>query len=142
MLIWKIAWRNVLRHKGKSLVVGVILFLGMLIMTVGNAVIEGTSQGLLDNIVNQFSGDITVVSVEQKRDDLFFPPHPVKSIKNYLEVKAILEQQDVVEDFMPIARGQIVILNENGVATNSLVFGVKFNEYRRFFNECIDLIEG
>ena len=98
MLLWKIAWRNVLRHKGKSLVVGVILFLGMLLMTIGNAVIEGTSQGLLENIVNRFSGDMTVVSVEQKIDDLFFPPHPVKSIKNYLRIKGILEQQDVVKD--------------------------------------------
>jgi len=27
-LIIKIAWRNILRHKGKSVIIGVILFLG------------------------------------------------------------------------------------------------------------------
>ena len=36
-----IAWRNILRHKGKSLVIGVILFLGSLLMTVGNGIISG-----------------------------------------------------------------------------------------------------
>jgi len=44
-LIIKIAWRNILRHKGKSVIIGVILFLGALIMTVGNGVISGWTLG-------------------------------------------------------------------------------------------------
>ena len=90
MFIWKMAWRNIQRHKTKSLVVGVILFAGMLIMTLGNAVIEGARQGLLDNLINQFSSEIVVVSDQQTKNDIFMAPDPVRLIRNYLPVKAFI----------------------------------------------------
>ena len=142
MLIWKIAWRNVLRHKGKSMVVGAILFLGMLLMTVGNASINGAAQGILSNIVNSFSGDIVLVSEQQKINDLFFAQHPVKVIHNYLDVKAVLDQQEILERYLPIARGQVKILNPNGVSTDAFVFGVNFDDYRGFFDDNVELREG
>jgi len=49
MLLWKIAWRNVWRHYGRSLIIGAILFSGALLMTVGNAVINGAQQGFEEN---------------------------------------------------------------------------------------------
>ena len=43
-LIIKISWRNIMRHKGKSIVIRVILFLGALLMTVGNGVISAWTE--------------------------------------------------------------------------------------------------
>jgi ABC-type lipoprotein release transport system permease subunit len=61
-LAFTIAWRNLWRHRGKSIVIGVILFLGALLMTVGNGLISGMEKGLAENIVNSFTGDIVVIS--------------------------------------------------------------------------------
>ena len=74
-LIIKIAWRNILRHKGKSIVIGIILFLGSLIMTFGNGVISGMERGLEKNIVQGFTGDIVIISDRQESDNVLFT-HP------------------------------------------------------------------
>ena len=65
-LIIKISWRNIMRHKGKSIVIGVILFLGALLMTVGNGVISGMDRGMQKNIVEGFTGDALIISEKQE----------------------------------------------------------------------------
>ena len=45
MLILKIAWRSLLRHKAKSIIIGAILFLGAFIMTLGDATTIGMRRG-------------------------------------------------------------------------------------------------
>jgi putative ABC transport system permease protein len=142
MLIWKIAWRNVLRHKGKTFVVGVILFLGMLIMTLGNAVMEGARQGLFDNIINRFAGEMMIVSDQYTRRDVFFAGHDIKLIPNYLPIKQVLEQQDVIAQALPVARGQVTILNEDGISGSAFFLGVKFDDYQRFSQKNVMAIEG
>ena len=72
MLTWKIAWRNLWRHKGKSLVIGIIIFLGALFMTVGNAVIEGAKQGLEKNMINRFTGHLILAAAKEKKENVFF----------------------------------------------------------------------
>ena len=47
----KIAWRNIWLHKNKSIVIGIILFLGAFLMTLGNGIVSGMEKGL-ENIDN------------------------------------------------------------------------------------------
>ena len=69
-LIVKIALRNIMRHKGKSVVIGLILFIGALLMTVGNGIVSGMNTGLQKNIVEGFCGDAVLVSDKQESDNL------------------------------------------------------------------------
>ena len=64
-LVFRIAWRNIFRHKGKTAVIGVILFIGALVMTLGNGVINGLNDGLQKNVVDGFTGDLILVSEKQ-----------------------------------------------------------------------------
>ncbi|NBV83338.1 hypothetical protein EBR57_04365, partial [bacterium] len=73
-IVFRIAWKNLMRHRGKSLVIGSILFTGTLIMTVGNAVISGLDAGLAQNFRQRMTGDIVVVSTAQLKDNVFFTP--------------------------------------------------------------------
>ena len=63
-LIFLISWRNLWRHRGKSLVIGVILFIGAFLMTVGNGVITGMDIGISKNVVNTFMGDLVLTEDE------------------------------------------------------------------------------
>ena len=74
-LMLTIAWRNILRHKGKSLVIGAILFVGALLMTLGNGVVSGMDVGIEKNIVNSFMGDIVLISDKQKSDNILIIRH-------------------------------------------------------------------
>ena len=58
-------------------------------MTVGNGMISGMEQGLSENIVKSFTGDIVVILHAEEKDEVLFSfsGKPLKVIKNYDAVK-------------------------------------------------------
>jgi ABC-type lipoprotein release transport system permease subunit len=143
MLIWKIAWRNVWRHKGKSLVIGGILCLGAFLMTVGNAVIEGAKEGMAENMVNRFTGHLVLTAADETNDAVLLSPRTaLKVIPDYPGVKTVLEEQEFLERFVPMMRGMATILNPDGKQGATLVFGVNFGDYQETFLHNIVPIEG
>jgi len=100
-LVFKIAWRNIHRHKGKSIVIGIILFLGALVMTFGNGVISGMEKGLERNIVQGFTGDIVIISDKQESDNVLFTlmGKAIEPIHNFIRIKKALKTQGYIEKF-------------------------------------------
>lgn len=143
-LIPTIAWRNIQRHRGKSLVIGVILFLGAFIMTLGNGVISGMEKGFRENIMNRFTGQVVIISKNQLLDNVIFTPmgKDVEVIGGYDRVKKVLEGRDYIAQFMPAAKGMTLVLNEKGDAGYALVLGVKFEDYQKMFMNNVQLVEG
>jgi len=144
-LILKIAWRNLLRHRGKSLIIGAILFLGSLLMTVGNGVISGMDHGLEKNIVNGFLGDLVIIPGREKSDNVLFKMYgeSVERIGNYKEIKKLLLKEDYIKAFLPIGKNVAMILNEEeGDPGYAILLGVDFDEYRAFFPGNFQPVEG
>ncbi len=143
-LTFTIALRNIQRHKGKTLVVGIILFLGALIMTIGNGVITGMENGLRENIMNRFTGQIVVLSNKQETDNVIFTPmgKDVEVITGYEKIKKVLVDQKYISAFLPVGRGLIRILNENGDMGFAYALGVNFQDYQKMFMNNVKLIEG
>lgn len=144
-LILKIAWRNILRHKGKSIIIGIIIFLGSLIMTLGNGVIAGMEEGLQKNIVNGFTGDIVIISEKQETDNVLFTVmgKAIEPIYNFPDIKKMLSQKDYIEKFLPAGRDMAMILNEEGGAPGfAFLLGVDFGKYEEMFPKNMKPIEG
>jgi ABC-type lipoprotein release transport system permease subunit len=143
-LILKIAWRNLLRHKGKSFIIGAILFLGSIIMTTGNAVISGMDKGLQENIVERFTGDIVLIATNQKDEAVIagFMLKGTEIISAYTNVKKVLQSQDYVRDFLPVCRGSAMVLNEYGDMGFTFLLGVDIEAYQKMFRSNIVLVEG
>ena len=143
MLVFKIAWRNILRHKGKSVIIGSILFLGALIMTLGNATAIGMQKGVEENIVRGFTGHIILVPDQETKDNVLFTPmaKPLKILRNYDRISALLRQQDYVKDFIPMARGGVAILGGAGM-NFMLTFGCNFEDFQRVFGSPVEAVEG
>ncbi len=145
-LIFKIAFRNLFRHFGKSLVIGTILFIGAMFMAVGNGIIAGTVNGIEENIIDRAIGDITLLSADQK-DDNIMGPKPMKVIGNYAAVKAVLESQNYVKDFIPITRGVAVSLDvsmsvDMGDPGFSILYGTDFEKSQKMFDYPVVIVEG
>lgn len=140
----KIAWRNIWRHKGKSLVLGLLVFIGALLMTVGNGLISGMEKGLSENIVQLFTGDLVVLSSEQESNDVFFDSEgkPLKVIKDYPAVKRVLEKEQQIEDFLPVAAGMVFVFNSGSEMGDTMLLGVDISHYRSFFPDSIKITEG
>ena len=144
-LIIKIAWRNILRHKGKSVIIGVILFLGALIMTVGNGVISGMDVGLRENIINCFTGDAVVISDKQQSDNVFLEMmgKAVEPAYNVVDIKKTLDKQNYISRYLPVGKNMALVLNEDGGSMgNAYLMGVDFEKYRAVFPGNVKPIEG
>lgn len=144
-LIMKIAWRNILRHRGKSIIIGVILFLAALLMTIGNGVVRGMDRGLEQNIVNGFLGNAVIISTKEKSDNILFKLYgeAVQEIGNYKDIKAALSGADYLEGMLPVGKNITMVINEeDGEPGYTYVMGVDFAEYRRFFPDSFSAIEG
>ncbi|HHU52048.1 MAG TPA: FtsX-like permease family protein [Firmicutes bacterium] len=144
-LTFKIAWRNIWRHKGKSLVIGVILFIGALLMTVGNGMISGMENGLSENIVNLFTGDILIISDEQEKDNILLDlmtAKPLKVIKNYEAAREVLESEEMIADYLPAASGLVFLLNPRSEMGSVYLLGVDIDRYQRMFPNSIKITEG
>ncbi len=144
-LIFKIAWRNILRHKGKSIIIGIILFLGALLMTVGNGVISGMEKGLTDNIINGFIGHIVIIPNKQETDNVLFTlmGKPIEQINNYPEIKKAINTQNYIDKFLPVGRNMAMLINEQGGAPGyGFLLGVDFKEYREMFPNNLKAKEG
>ena len=146
-LIFKIAFRNILRHKGKSGVIGTILFIGAMVMTLGNGVITGTREGIDRNLIGKVVGNITVLSARQTEDQIL-GIKPMKIIGNYEGANAVLEAQKYIDSFLPITRGLAVALNLSTTYNDSsepevaVLFGVDFQKYQAVFEDNVEIVEG
>ena len=145
MLAVKIAWRNICKHRGKSLVIGVILFFGAVLMTVGNGIIAGMNRGLSENIVKLFTGDLVVISNQQEKDSVLLDVmggKPLKVIKDYPQVKKYLGEQELIKEFLPVTAGLAFVLNGETESGNKMLLGVDIKRYLRFFPDSITIEEG
>jgi ABC-type lipoprotein release transport system permease subunit len=70
-LQFKLAFRNLWRHRGQSSVIGAILFLGAFLMTLGNGVVSGMEKGLRSTVAHGFTGDLVVLPNAQISDNVF-----------------------------------------------------------------------
>ncbi|MFA5857539.1 MAG: FtsX-like permease family protein [Elusimicrobiota bacterium] len=144
-LILKIAWRNILRHKGKSFVIGIILFLGALLMTVGNGIISGMDKGMAQNIVNSFTGDVVIISDKQREDSVLFTQmgRAIEPINNFVDIKKALVQEKCVSTFLPAGRNMAMVLNDAGGDPGyAFVLGVEYDKYQKMFPNSVVVLEG
>ncbi len=143
-LVPKIAWRNLWRHRRKSLSIGMMLLLGTLFMTIGNGLISGMEKGLAKNIINSFSGDIVVISAEKQNDDILLNQggKPVKVIQNFYDVQKVLNQAAFIQKYLPAAVGRAFILSSRSDMRNIRLLGVDITKYHRFFSDSMKITEG
>lgn len=140
----KIAWRNVWRHKSKSLIIGVILFLGAFLMTLGNAVVAGMETGLEKNLKGTFTGDIIVISDKEEKDAIFadITGATRELIPNYFDVLEVIKENKSVDKTLSMAFGMNFLLSDTADLVPVGVIGVDIKEFIDFYGDQYSIIEG
>jgi len=70
-VLLRIAFRNLLEHKAKSLIIGVLLALGVVILVVGNSFMDTAAKGVKDTFIGNYTGDIFVSGKAKSPISLF-----------------------------------------------------------------------
>jgi putative ABC transport system permease protein len=137
--------RNLMRHRGRSLVVGIILFLGAVVMTVGNGVLSGMERGLRENIREGFLGDVVVASSSQISDNVLMGVmgKGIARLDRYPEIRDLLHRDSSVQAFTPVGKNVAMVLNEDdGYPSFAYLLGVDWNSYRKVFPNRLVALEG
>ncbi len=146
-ILFRIALRNLWEHKSKSLIIGGLLALGVVILVVGNSFMDTAAAGIRQTFTANYTADVFVHARSTDPVSLFgvqsvggqedTPPIP-----DYDRVRAILEEAPGVAGVASQVTG-FALVNSRGSDRNgfALMFGVEPEEYGRVFDNA-RVVEG
>jgi len=68
----RIAFRNLLEHRSKTLIIGIIIAVGVLVMILGNSFMDRFQTGIEQNFTRNYSGDVYIYGKSDKPVSLLF----------------------------------------------------------------------
>ncbi len=114
----KLAWRNLWRNKGRTLITVASVFFGVLISTVMSSMQEGSYSSMVDNIVRFYSGYIQIHQENYWND---------KTINNTFEptdsLISIIENNHYITEFTPRLETFALASSEN-MTRGAMVIGI------------------
>jgi len=151
-VIWRIAFRNIWEHKAKSFIIGGFIVLGVVIIVLGNALIDSSEAGIRKEFIEYFTGDamihgpsenaVSVFGIESMDGDMEVPIIP-----DYEKVVSIVKSQPGVAKYtsMAVAYGTLALdsdelpqdednaSSDGGMSSFALVYGVDASTYFDMF---------
>ncbi|MBU0935664.1 MAG: FtsX-like permease family protein [Spirochaetes bacterium] len=149
MLI-KIAAQNLVQHRTKSLIIGVIIAVGVAIFVVGNSLISTASLGIERAFIDNFTGHIMISGKTDADISLFGVQSPggmeeTPLIQDYAKVLEWVNNYTWTSAATSQITGFAVIKAENQVEPDkqyfSLLFGVDYPSYEQTFHNML-MVEG
>jgi putative ABC transport system permease protein len=96
MIMWKIALRNIIRQKRRSILTALSMFGGFVLAAFFIGFSDGTYNGIIDTFTRSQTGHIQVHA-----NDYLAHPSLYKTINRPREIEKILEQMDKVDSWTP-----------------------------------------
>lgn len=144
----KIAYRNLKEHKTKTLIIGVLIMLGIMILVVGNSFIETASRGIEENYINNYTGNIIVASSRMESPTLTMP----QETGDLNEATPTIPEFAAVREYVQGLDGVTSVTEQlGGVATFNwgdfgesfgLLYGVDPESYLNSFPNGPNVVEG
>jgi ABC-type lipoprotein release transport system permease subunit len=144
----KIAYRNLREHKTKTMIIGSLIALGMVILVVGNSALDTATAGIRANYIENYTGHVVVAAAGVESPALTPDgamqtfDQPVPSIPRYPEVVGFLDSYRGVRAMNPVITGMALTQIDGEGFGVMQFYGVDPVAYRSFFTDNLDLVEG
>jgi len=109
-VIFKLALNNLLQHKSKSIIIGLFIAIGMVIIQLGNGFLESANRGMERDFRANFTGDIVVSTTIPK--GVYMDIVGITDMSNVIETKSVLP-------FVDIENAAKVIAETDGIKKTS-----------------------
>ncbi|MBL7005770.1 MAG: FtsX-like permease family protein [Spirochaetia bacterium] len=149
-VIFRIALRNLREHKSKTLIIGIIIAVGIMIMTIGTSLIDTATTGIEKAFIENYTGDILIGGIAENDLSIFGVQSvggidPTPRIPEYARILEYLDSRNDIEIYTPEVTGFAAISVEGQKDPDSrgmtLLFGIEPDSYRKMF-ERITILEG
>lgn len=146
MIAARLAWGNLGLHRRKSLLIGMIMGMGILILFLGNSLIDTALSGLQRMFVQGYTGDLmvtgptefptTVLGETAGSEEVL--PH-IAAINKYQD---FLSKRKDVTSTLPLLSGKVSFGIGETELGSGYCFGVNADNYRSFFPDNVTLVSG
>lgn len=142
-MIFKIAWRNLLEYRSRTLIIGVMVALGVTLLVVGNSLIESITRGMEASYRENFTGDL-IVRGESDEEVSFIgglgatPP----ALTDYPALKEQVDGMAGVARSAPILSGSASVAAEEENLAFAFLWGIQPSSYFALFPDRFTLTEG
>ena len=157
-ILLRMALRNLSEHKGKTLIIGTIIALGVGVLLVGNALMDTAALGIERSFIDNYTGHIMISGTSDGAISLFGVQtvggiDPTPTIPDYSRVFDIVSQLPGVVAFTPQLTGFGLLRREADESddpdggqdtrnsTFTLLFGIEPQSYQQAFSN-IQLVQG
>jgi ABC-type lipoprotein release transport system permease subunit len=147
-LIFKIAYRNLKEHKTKTLIIGTLMALAIMILVVGNSFMETAASGIEKTYIQNFTGDVVITSSEMENASLFMDgsmnnrEELIPIIPSAVEIHEYLESIDSVSAINPQIGGAALLKHKDDGTGFAMLFGVDAKMYKETFQDNIKITNG
>lgn len=144
MMVFRLALRNLFLHRGKTLVLGLIVAVGLFVLVLGNSLMDTVTEGLEKTYTRSFTADLAVVPPGDGPQAMFSTGtlgQPT-ALADFEGLVTFVTQLPGVQAVTPQlnSRAQVSIDEREGAGT--LVAGIAPETYRKVFGNNIQLLEG
>jgi len=151
-VLLRIALRNLVEHKGKTLILGILVAVGVVVLVVGNSLMDTARDGISRAFVDNYTGDVMISGTAEGPISLFgvqsvgrIDPTPV--LPRYPDVVEFVEEHPHLERWTTQITGFGLLRPEderidgfdNSVLT--VLFGAEPRSYHETFDN-VRIVEG
>ncbi len=147
-LLAKIAYRNLRQHRTKTLIIGSLIAVGMLVLVVGNSVIDTATAGVRANYTANYTGHVIVAAGGVQLPMLTPDVDPeaygraTPSIPDFESTMEFLASWPGVQAVTPMITG-LALTQADGEGFGLMQFyGIDPDRYRGFFPDNVELLAG
>ncbi len=152
-VVWRIAFRNLLEHRAKSLIVGTIILIGTFVLVVGNSLMDSAAAGIRRSFIDNFTGHLVLAGVADAPVSLFgvrstdFLNTRTPRLDGYDRLlQAVTDHPDVAA-WSPQASdsARVNLAGEDGTSAGesfSQLWGIEPARYLEAFPDAAELIAG
>ena len=142
-MIFKIAWRNLLEYRSRTLIIGIMVALGVTLLIVGNSLIESITRGMEASYRENFTGDLIVRGTSDEEVSFIgglgaVPP----ALADYPALKARADETAGVRRSAPVLTGSAGIAVAEETLSFALLWGVQPSSYFALFPDRFVVTEG
>ena len=147
-LIFKIAYRNLKEHKTKTLIIGTLMALAIMILVVGNSFMETAASGIEKTYIKNFTGNVVITSNEMESASLFMDGSMADRDKLIPVIPSAVKIQDHLDSFSSVTAvnpqiGGAALLKYGEEGTGfAMLFGVDPDMYGKTFQNNLNIIDG
>ena len=144
-VLLRIAARNLLEHKGKTLIIGIIVALGVIVLIVGNSLMDTATRGIRRAFIDNYTGDVMISGVADGRISLFgvqtvggIDPTPTipefdRIAAHVAELPGVVQQTPQITGF-GLIRPEIAEIDGLENSELTVLFGIDPESYHQVFD--------